>query len=98
MLCNKLRKPLPTEKAVGLQEVTEDVRGLWYCAVRRGGGCAGADPGHEGSAHPPRPGRCGPVSGGLVGLGHRRLSIIDLAHGKQPMSNEDGRVWVVFIG
>lgn len=35
---------------------------------------------------------------GPVGLGHRRLSIIDLAHGKQPMSNEDGRVWVVFNG
>lgn len=33
-----------------------------------------------------------------VGLGHRRLSIIDLAGGHQPMSNEDGTVWVVFNG
>src|SRR6202171_4288875 len=33
-----------------------------------------------------------------VGLGHRRLSIIDLATGHQPMSNEDGTVWVVFNG
>jgi asparagine synthase (glutamine-hydrolysing) len=35
---------------------------------------------------------------GSVGLGHRRLAIIDIAHGKQPMSNEDGSVWVVFNG
>jgi asparagine synthase (glutamine-hydrolysing) len=30
-----------------------------------------------------------------VGLGHRRLSIIDLEAGHQPMGNEDGSVWVV---
>jgi asparagine synthase (glutamine-hydrolysing) len=33
-----------------------------------------------------------------VGLGFRRLSIIDLAGGHQPMSNEDGTVWIVFNG
>ena len=33
-----------------------------------------------------------------VGLGHRRLSIIDLATGHQPMSNEDGTIWLVFNG
>ena len=33
-----------------------------------------------------------------VGLGHRRLSIIDLATGDQPLSNEDGTVWTVFNG
>jgi asparagine synthase (glutamine-hydrolysing) len=33
-----------------------------------------------------------------VGLGFRRLSIIDLAGGHQPLSNEDGTVWVVFNG
>ena len=35
---------------------------------------------------------------GPVGLGHRRLSIIDLADGHQPMTNEDRTVWVVFNG
>lgn len=33
-----------------------------------------------------------------VGLGQRRLSIIDLSGGKQPMCNEDGTIWVVFNG
>ncbi len=35
---------------------------------------------------------------GDVGLGHRRLSIIDLGSGQQPLSNEDGTVWVAFNG
>jgi asparagine synthase (glutamine-hydrolysing) len=33
-----------------------------------------------------------------VGLGHRRLSIVDLGGGRQPMANEDDRVWIVFNG
>ena len=33
-----------------------------------------------------------------VALAHRRLSIIDLDTGHQPMSNEDGTVWIVFNG
>jgi asparagine synthase (glutamine-hydrolysing) len=33
-----------------------------------------------------------------IGLGHRRLSIIDLATGDQPLANEDGTVWTVFNG
>ena len=33
-----------------------------------------------------------------VGLGMRRLSIIDLAGGHQPVHNEDKTVWVVFNG
>src|SRR5687768_7185259 len=35
---------------------------------------------------------------GAVGLGHRRLSIIDLSTGDQPLGNEDGSVQVVFNG
>ena len=45
----------------------------------------------------------GPDEGGVhvepgVGLGHRRLSIIDLSTGQQPLYNEDGSVCVVFNG
>jgi asparagine synthase (glutamine-hydrolysing) len=31
-------------------------------------------------------------------LGHRRLSIIDVAAGHQPMANEDGSLWIAFNG
>ncbi len=33
-----------------------------------------------------------------VGLGHSRLSIIDLDTGNQPMSSEDGTIWVTYNG
>ena len=33
-----------------------------------------------------------------VALGHRRLAIIDLATGQQPMSNEDGTIWITYNG
>lgn len=36
--------------------------------------------------------------GRQITLGHRRLSIIDLSTGHQPLSNEDGSVWIVFNG
>lgn len=45
----------------------------------------------------------GPDGAGLfidrnVGLAHRRLSIIDVAGGHQPLSNEDGSIWITFNG
>jgi len=45
----------------------------------------------------------GPDEGGIhlepgVGLAHRRLSIIDLSTGQQPLFNEDGSIAVVFNG
>jgi len=33
-----------------------------------------------------------------IGLGHRRLSIIDVKGGHQPMSNEDGTIWIAYNG
>src|SRR3989442_407955 len=40
----------------------------------------------------------GVVCRGGVGLGHRRLAIIDLVTGAQPMANENGTVWITFNG
>jgi len=33
-----------------------------------------------------------------TGLGHRRLSVIDVAGGRQPLSNEDGTIWISYNG
>src|SRR6266851_5650380 len=35
---------------------------------------------------------------GVVGIGMLRLSIVDVAGGHQPLSNEDGTLWIVFNG
>jgi asparagine synthase (glutamine-hydrolysing) len=35
---------------------------------------------------------------GDTGLGHRRLSIIDVAGGQQPMSDATGEIWITFNG
>lgn len=39
-----------------------------------------------------------PAGPGCAGLGHCRLSIIDLAGGHQPLANEDESLWIVFNG
>ena len=53
------------------------------------------DTGSYQSAFHQRPGY-GAMPG--VALGHRRLSIIDVAGGHQPLANEDESVWIVFNG
>jgi asparagine synthase (glutamine-hydrolysing) len=45
--------------------------------------------GPDGEGHYTEPG---------IAMGMRRLSIIDLATGRQPISNEDGSIWIVFNG
>jgi asparagine synthase (glutamine-hydrolysing) len=44
------------------------------------------------------PDESGTYCDGQAGLVHRRLSIVDLASGHQPLSNEDGTIWVAFNG
>jgi asparagine synthase (glutamine-hydrolysing) len=44
------------------------------------------------------PDDAGLYTGAGASLGHRRLSIIDLATGAQPMANEDRTVWIAFNG
>lgn len=44
------------------------------------------------------PDGAGVLIDGSVGLGHRRLSIVDLSGGRQPMANEDDSVWITFNG
>jgi asparagine synthase (glutamine-hydrolysing) len=44
------------------------------------------------------PDEAGLFARGPVGLGHRRLSIVDLKTGQQPMTNEDGSLHIVFNG
>ncbi len=52
-----------------------------------------------GGAPPPRPRRVRPLPRRAApGSAHARLSIIDLATGQQPLSNEDGTLWIVFNG
>ena len=44
------------------------------------------------------PDDAGVFADGRAALGHRRLSIVDLAAGHQPLANEDHSIWIVFNG
>src|SRR5580704_2930050 len=72
-------------------------------------GIAGKFRRHEGGNFPGVRAMCDPIRhrgpddegyhlDGGCGIGMRRLSIIDLNTGHQPISNEDGSVWIVFNG
>src|ERR1043165_1221513 len=57
----------------------------------------------EGTAMPdpirPRgPDGDGTWTDGPAAIGHRRLAIIDPAHGQQPVANADGSLWIVYNG
>ncbi|HUG94325.1 MAG TPA: hypothetical protein VML55_26075, partial [Planctomycetaceae bacterium] len=77
-------------------------------ATGASGASPGSSPGHPDATHAPgaslrsSPSHpAGSNDGGSrpgVVLGHRRLSIIDLGGGHQPMSNEDGTGWIGFNG
>src|SRR4051812_18881547 len=47
---------------------------------------------------PRGPGQSGVVALGRAGLAHTRLSIIDLAGGRQPYTNDDSSMWLVYNG
>src|SRR4051812_44891064 len=51
--------------------------------------------GPDGQGHDWHP---GVNDGEVVGIGHRRLAIIDLAYGHQPMWSEDGQIGITFNG
>lgn len=44
------------------------------------------------------PDECGYFKDDYIGMGHRRLSIIDLSGGQQPIFNEDGSKCIIFNG
>ncbi len=44
------------------------------------------------------PDECGLYRDHLLGLAHARLAIVDVATGQQPLSNEDGSLWIVMNG
>lgn len=65
-----------------------DAAGLYHSAA----GLLNRSNSHNAASSQPAASECGAI------LGHRRLSIIDLAGGRQPISNEDGSVWIVLNG
>ena len=65
-------------------------RGLLSSRRHATGVLAGAARAHDAHARAPRPRRRGLPPRRRIAFGHRRLSIVDLETGRQPMANEDG--------
>ena len=64
-----------------------------------GGGIHGADAARMSAALAHRgPDDSGSLTAPGVAFAHRRLAILDLEHGKQPMASADGRCWLTFNG
>jgi len=76
----------------------EVVRGMSDTLTHRGPDESGVYLNRETRSANAAPFDLGRETGASVGLGHRRLSIIDLSSGQQPLCNEDGTVWIVFNG
>jgi len=71
---------------------------LWQCRSSSPGRDDRSNAGHHGASGPDDAGVY-LTPDGRLGLGHRRLSILDLSSlGHQPMASADGRYWIVFNG
>jgi asparagine synthase (glutamine-hydrolysing) len=70
-----------------------------FLQIKAGAGSDGIRPsGNDGGHQASRSRRRWLLCKKPVGLGMRRLSIVDLPGGAQPISNERGSVWTVFNG
>ncbi len=87
-----------SKQPVDLRQLVQATRTLTHRGPDEEGyfvnSCDGA--GFRFAGFPDRVERCSGM--GNVGFGHRRLSIIDLASGQQPLANHDNSLWITFNG
>src|SRR5215475_1348027 len=108
--CSRVKSPFHTSRPISgrtgsLSNMVKTTRGKYMCGICGIVNFNVTEPVHRllvermtnAQAHR-GPDDSGYFIDGNAGLGHRRLSIIDLSGGKQPIFNEDGSVVVVFNG